>query len=137
MNKTWDPENVKFPPDCNSVVNHSFTDKVNPWFTMTIFESNNPRKGMADGGLAAIEVMEVNVIDAGAKYKRRAIGIGGPFRGCFLQSGLQLQLFVIYHPCLPSQQHLHRLNNKIYLLPAIKYHFHKISELTLLEVQEY
>lgn len=83
--QTWDPENVKFPPDCNCVVNHDFTHIVRPWFTTTTFESHRPTNRIADWGLNMLQVMEDNWIDAGAKYKGWASGFGGPLLGCFLR----------------------------------------------------
>lgn len=40
---------------------------------------------MADGGWVEHEIMDVKLIEPGAKYNGCAIGIGGPLLGCFLR----------------------------------------------------
>lgn len=40
---------------------------------------------MADGGGVEHEMMDVKLIEPGAKHKGCAIGIGGPLLGCLLR----------------------------------------------------
>ena len=83
--ETIDPENVKFPPDCNCVVSQSFTDSMSPSLIKTIFESNKSMNNTDDEELIVLGTTEVTVIDCGAKYRGCAIGIGGPLLGCFFR----------------------------------------------------
>lgn len=83
---TCEPENVKFPPDCSWVDTHVLTDKLRPSFTRITFESIRPTYSIADEDWLVLETMEVKLIESGAKYRGRAIGIGGPLLGCFLRN---------------------------------------------------
>lgn len=76
---------MKFPPDCNCVVNHILTVIVRFWFTRTTFESNTLTYNTGEGELLAIEMTEVKLIEPGANFRGWAIGIGGPLLGCFLR----------------------------------------------------
>lgn len=81
---TSDPENVKFPPDCNCVVSQNFTESMSPSFIKTMFESNKPMNNKGEG-VIVVGTIEVIVIDCGAKYSGCTIGIGGPLLGCFFR----------------------------------------------------